>query len=60
MHRGRLFAFPYNLNLDDQLFKYGVRIIGSYSDAVSGKYPIVVGAIATVTNYAIDWPFFRW
>lgn len=38
------FAFPYDLNLDDQLFKYGVRINPDLiQDRVSGKYPIVIG-----------------
>lgn len=41
-------AFPYDLNLDDQLFKYGVRINPDLiQDRVSGRYPIVVGAIGT-------------
>ncbi len=54
------FAFPYNLNLDDQLFKYGVRINPDLvQDRVSGKYPIVVGdAGGRPQLKQLDWPFF--
>ncbi len=54
------FAFPYNLNLDDQLFKYGVRINPNLiEDRVSGKYPIVVGkADGRPQVMQLDWPFF--
>jgi len=54
------FAFPYNLNLDDQLFKYGVRINPDVvEDRVSGKYPIVVGTAGNRPQIMqLDWPFF--
>src|SRR6185369_17351972 len=54
------FAFPYNLNLDDQLFKYGVRINPDLvEDRVSGKYPIVVGQAGNRPQIMqLDWPFF--
>jgi len=54
------FAFPYDLNLDDQLFKYGVRINQDLiQDAVSGKYPIVVGGDRNQPQIMqLDWPFF--
>jgi ABC-2 type transport system permease protein len=54
------FAFPYDLNLDDQLFKYGVRINQDLiQDGVSGKYPIVVGGDRNQPQIMqIDWPFF--
>lgn len=54
------FAFPYNLNLDDQLFKYGVRINPDLiEDRVSGKYPIVVGTAGNRPQIMqLDWPFF--
>lgn len=54
------FAFPYNLNLDDQLFRYGVRINPDLvQDRVSGKYPIVVGnAGGRPQLMQLDWPFF--
>jgi len=54
------FAFPYNLNLEDQLFKYGVRINPDLiEDRVSGKYPIVVGKADNRPQIMqLDWPFF--
>lgn len=54
------FAFPYNLNLDDQLFKYGVRINPDLiQDKVSGKYPIVIGNAGNRPQLMqLDWPFF--
>jgi ABC-2 type transport system permease protein len=54
------FAFPYDLNLDDQLFKYGVRINQDLiQDGVSGKYPIVVGGDRNQPQIMqLDWPFF--
>ncbi|MEQ1585957.1 MAG: gliding motility-associated ABC transporter substrate-binding protein GldG [Cyclobacteriaceae bacterium] len=54
------FAFPYELNLDDQLFKYGVRINPDLiQDAVSGKYPVVVGGDRNRPQIMqLDWPFF--
>jgi gliding-associated putative ABC transporter substrate-binding component GldG len=54
------FAFPYELNLDDQLFKYGVRINADLiQDRVSGKYPIIVGNAGNRPQMMqLDWPFF--
>jgi len=54
------FAFPYRLNLDDQLFKYGVRINPDLvEDRTSGRYPIVVGnADGRPQIMQLDWPFF--
>jgi gliding-associated putative ABC transporter substrate-binding component GldG len=54
------FAFPYDLNLDDQLFKYGVRINPDLiQDRVSGKYPIVIGGDPNQPQIMqLDWPFF--
>jgi len=54
------FAFPYNLNLDDQLFKYGVRINPDLiEDRVSGKYPVVIGKADNRPQIMqLDWPFF--
>jgi len=54
------FAFPYDLNLDDQLFKYGVRINPDLiQDGVSGKYPVVVGGESNRPQIMqMDWPFF--
>lgn len=54
------FAFPYNLNLDDQLFKYGVRINPDLiQDRVSGKYPIMIGNAGNRPQMMqLEWPFF--
>ena len=54
------FAFPYELNLDDQLFKYGIRINADLvQDRVSGKYPIIVGNAGNRPQMMqLDWPFF--
>ncbi|MBN8578442.1 MAG: gliding motility-associated ABC transporter substrate-binding protein GldG [Cytophagales bacterium] len=53
-------AFPYDLNLDDLLFKYGVRINQDLvQDRVSGRYPIVVGGDrAQPQVMQLEWPFF--
>jgi gliding-associated putative ABC transporter substrate-binding component GldG len=58
--RDDYFAFPYNLNLDDQLFKYGVRINPDLiEDRVSGKYPIVIGNAGNKPQIMqLEWPFF--
>jgi gliding-associated putative ABC transporter substrate-binding component GldG len=58
--RDDYFAFPYNLNLDDQLFKYGVRINPDLiEDRVSGKYPIVIGTDGGRPRIQqLEWPFF--
>lgn len=54
------FAFPYDLNLDDQLFRYGVRINPDLvQDRVSGRYPVVVGGDRNQPQIMqLDWPFF--
>jgi ABC-2 type transport system permease protein len=54
------FAFPYELKLDDQLFKYGVRINQDLiQDRVSSKYPVVVGSAGNKPQMMqMDWPFF--
>jgi ABC-2 type transport system permease protein len=54
------FAFPYNIALDDLLFKYGVRInYDLIQDLTSARYPIVVGQSGGKPKIQlIDWPFF--
>lgn len=54
------FAFPYDLKLDDQLFRYGVRLnMDLVQDRVSGKYPIVTGQSGSRPEIQlIDWPYF--
>lgn len=54
------FAFPYDLNLDDQLFRYGIRINPDLvQDRVSGQYPVVVSQAGNKPQVVrMDWPFF--
>jgi ABC-2 type transport system permease protein len=54
------FAFPYNLNLDDQLFKYGVRLnLDLVQDRFSGGTPVVTGQSGTKSKIQMmEWPFF--
>lgn len=54
------FAFPYDLNLDDQLFKYGVRVnLDLVQDRASALYPIVTGnAGGKPQMQLLEWPFF--
>lgn len=55
------FAFPYNINLDDQLFKYGIRLnLDLVQDGgLVGKYPVVTGKVDGKPKYQLmDWPFF--
>jgi ABC-2 type transport system permease protein len=54
------FAFPYNLGLDDLLFKYGVRVnYDLVQDLTASRYPIVIGQSGDKPKIQlIDWPFF--
>jgi ABC-2 type transport system permease protein len=54
------FAFPYDLNLDDQLFKYGVRInLDLIQDRTAGLYPVVTSETNGKPKLQLmDWPFF--
>jgi ABC-2 type transport system permease protein len=54
------FAFPYDLNLDDQLFRYGVRInLDLVQDRTAGLYPVVTGESGGKPKLQLmDWPFF--
>jgi gliding-associated putative ABC transporter substrate-binding component GldG len=54
------FAFPYNMNLDDQLFKYGIRLnLDLVQDGLSGKYPVITGEVDGKPQLQLmDWPFF--
>jgi len=53
-------ALPYNLNLNDMLFKYGIRMNQNYvQDIVSGNYPIVAGNMGNQPQVRmLPWPFF--
>ncbi|MBX2943969.1 MAG: gliding motility-associated ABC transporter substrate-binding protein GldG [Cyclobacteriaceae bacterium] len=54
------FAFPYTLNIEDLLFKYGIRINPDLiQDKISARYPIVTGQVDNRPQLMqIDWPFF--
>jgi ABC-2 type transport system permease protein len=54
------FALPYNLDLDDQLFKYGVRInMDLVQDRSAGFYPVITGELGGKPQVKLmDWPFF--
>lgn len=54
------FAVPYDINLDDMLFRYGVRINPDLvQDVSSVKYPVVTGqANGRPQITPIEWPFF--
>lgn len=54
------FAFPYELNLEDLLFKYGVRInTDLVQDKIAARYPIVTGKVGNRPQLMqMDWPFF--
>jgi len=54
------FSFPYDLDLDDLLFTYGVRINNDLiQDFVSGTYPIVVGNEGNQPNIQLlQWPYY--
>jgi ABC-2 type transport system permease protein len=54
------FALPYNLGLDDQLFRYGVRInLDLIQDRTAGFYPVITGERGGKPEVKLmDWPFF--
>jgi ABC-2 type transport system permease protein len=55
------FAFPYETKLDDQLFRYGVRINQDLiQDRYAARYPVITGqrADGTAQIQLIEWPFF--
>ena len=58
--RDNYYAFPYELKLEDQLFKYGVRINQNLiQDRVAGKYPVVIGEVAKRPKVMqLEWPYF--
>ncbi len=54
------FAFPYAVNLDDLLFKYGVRVNNDLiQDKVAALYPVVTGTSGARPDMQLmEWPFF--
>ena len=53
-------AFSYELELDDLLFKYGIRVNHNLiQDLQSGKYPVVVGRLGDQPQVQLlPWPYF--
>ncbi len=60
LRSGQAFALPLDLNLDDQLFKYGIRIKQDLvQDLHAGVYPIIVGKLGNQPQLQfLPWPFF--
>jgi gliding-associated putative ABC transporter substrate-binding component GldG len=58
--RDDYFAFPYDLNLDDQLFRYGFRInLDLIQDRAAALFPVVTGMAGNKPQIQMmDWPFF--
>ncbi len=58
--RDDYFATPYNLNLDDQLFRYGVRLNPNLvQDRRSGMYPVITSQAGGKPRMQLmEWPFF--
>ncbi|HTE30639.1 MAG TPA: gliding motility-associated ABC transporter substrate-binding protein GldG, partial [Chryseolinea sp.] len=58
--RDDYFALPYDLEIDDQLFKYGVRINPDLiQDRSAGFYPVITGERSGKPQFTVlDWPFF--
>jgi len=54
------YAFPYETNLDDMLFKYGLRINKDLIvDRFNQPYPLVVGNLGNQANIQwMPWPFY--
>lgn len=54
------FAFPYNTNLNDLLFRYGVRINANYiQDINCGFFPVVAGNMGDQAQIRmLPWPYF--
>lgn len=54
------FAFPYEINLQDQLFKYGVRVNPDLiQDRFSSSYPVVVSVTDNKPQIMqMEWPFY--
>lgn len=57
--RDDYFALPYSLGLDDQLFRYGVRINPDLvQDRLALRYPVITGVLNGKPQMTpIEWPF---
>jgi ABC-2 type transport system permease protein len=56
----KYYAYPYEYNLDDQLFKYGVRINPDLvQDQHAALYPVITGEVGGKPQIQmLEWPFF--
>lgn len=54
------YAFPFETNLDDMLFRYGLRINKDLIvDRFGQRYPIIVGTVGNQPNIQwMPWPFY--
>ncbi len=54
------YAFPFETNLDDMLFRYGIRINKDLVvDRFGQRYPIIVGKVGNQPNLQwMPWPFY--
>lgn len=55
------FAFPFQTDLDDQLFRYGIRINPDLiQDRYAGRYPVITSQRpdGTPQMQMMDWPYF--
>lgn len=60
LRSGQAFATPLTLNLDDQLFRYGIRINKDLiQDLHAGVYPVIAGKMGNQPQLRLlPWPFF--
>ena len=60
LRQQKAFALPLDLGLEDQLFRYGIRINPDLvQDMQCGAYPIVVGRLGNQPQVQLlPWPFF--
>ncbi len=60
LHQQQTFALPLDLGLEDQLFRYGIRINPDLvQDLQAGAYPIVTGRLGNQPHVQLlPWPFF--
>ncbi|SMO75002.1 gliding motility-associated ABC transporter substrate-binding protein GldG [Solitalea koreensis] len=58
-NRGSALAYPKELNLDDQLFRYGVRInYDLLQDAYSARIPVMIGSGQQAQQELLPWVYY--
>lgn len=61
IRQANYFAFPYETQLDDQLFRYGLRVNADLvQDRYAARYPVITGQRqdGTPQIHLMEWPFF--